>query len=114
MKAAKTQHEWMKFLTFFGEQHSGRPTRIGVFERNGDAVNDYWLENGLPLVGIDIDTKKELPAVQITVGSFTHEVNDAVKLLFHFTRSGDEDGLDISTASGQTTILRFENPNLSA
>lgn len=109
MKAAKRQHEWKKFLQFFSEQNAGRPTRLGVFERSSDVVNDYWLENGLPLVGIDIDTKKELPSVEITVGSFTHEVKDAVKLLFHFSLAGDEDGADISCANGQTTVLRFEN-----
>jgi len=106
---AQTQHEWTKFLKFFSEQNVGRPTRIGVFECDGDKVNDYWLENGLPLTGIDIDTKKELPSVQITVGNFTHEVKDAVKLLFHFSLAGDEDGLNISCGNGQTTVLRFEN-----
>lgn len=109
MKPAKKEHEWAKFLMFFSEQNSGRPTRLGVFERSGDVVNDYWLENGLPLVGVDIDPKKELPSIQITVGDLTHEVSDAVRLQFHFSLAGDEDGIDISCATGQTTILRFEN-----
>ena len=112
MKAARKQHEWTKFLTFFSEQNSGRPTRLGVFERNGIVVNDYWLENGLPLLGIDIEAKKELPAIQIMVGDLTHEITDAVKLLFHFSVAGDEDGIDISCATGQTTILRFENKRI--
>lgn len=108
MNAATTQHEWAKYLRFFGEQNAGRSTRLGVFERNGDVVTDYWLENGLPLTSIDIDTKMERPSVQITVGTFTHEVKDAVKLLFHFSLTGDEDGIDISCADGQTSVLRFE------
>ena len=112
MKAATRQHEWTKFLKFFSEQNAGRPTRLGVFERSGDVVNDYWLENGLPLTGIDIDTKKELPSVQITVGNFTHKVDSAVKLLFHFSLSGNEDGIDISCANGQTTVMRFESKPL--
>lgn len=107
MKAQK-QHEWTKFLKFFTEQNAGRPTRLAIFERNGDAVNDYWLENGLPLTGIDVDTKDELPSVQIIVDSFTHEVKDAVNLIFRFSVKGDEDGIDITNAVGQTTILRFE------
>ncbi|MBK8464765.1 MAG: DUF5335 family protein [Chloracidobacterium sp.] len=108
MKTATRQHEWTKFLKVFSEQNAGRPTRLGVFERSNDVVNDYWLENGLPLVGIDIDTKKEIPSIQITVGRFTHEVKDAVKLQFYFSLEGDEDGADISCADGNTTILRFE------
>ena len=112
MKAATRQHEWTKFLKFFSEQNAGRATRLGVFERKNDVVNDYWIENGLPLVRIDIDTKKELPSVQITVGSFTHEVESAVNLLFHFSLSGNEDGIDISGANGQTTVMRFESKAL--
>jgi len=108
MKAATRQHEWTKFLKFFSEENAGRPTRLGVFERNNEVVNDYWLENGLPLVGVDIDTKKELPTVQITVGSYTHEVNNAVNLVFHLSLDGTEDGIDLSCANGQTTIMRFE------
>ena len=110
MQAAKKteQHEWAKFLKFFSEQNCGRPTRLGVFERQGDVVNDYWLENGLPLIAIDINTKPELPTIDITAGDLTHEIKDAVKLTFHFGLDGDEDGIDIATAKGQTTILRFE------
>jgi len=110
MNAAKTKHEWTKFLRFYTEQNAGRPTRLGLFQRDGKIVTDYWLENGLPLEGIDIDTKNERSSVYVTVGSFTHEVKDAVDMLFRFSLSGDEDGLDISTSDGQTTILRFENP----
>lgn len=108
MNNDKRQKEWPKYLRFFSEQNAGRPTRLGVFERNGDTVNDYWLENGLLLAGIDVDTKRRRPSVQIMVGELNHVVNDAVKLVFHFSLSGDEDGLGISTAEGQTTVLRFE------
>ena len=73
-------------------------------------MTDYWLENGLQLAGIDIDIKKGLPSIQITVGNFTHEIKDAVNFLFRFSLGGDEDGIDISTADGKTTILRFEDP----
>ena len=49
MNAATTQHEWTKYLRFFAEQNAGRPTRLGVFEHDGNILNDYWLEDGLPL-----------------------------------------------------------------
>jgi len=103
MKAATKQHEWTKYLRFFNEQNAGRLTRLGVFERNDDVVNDYWLESGLPLSGIDLDSRGKRPSIQITVGNFTHNVSDAVKLVFH------EDGVDVVGADGQTTILRFES-----
>lgn len=108
MKATTKQHEWAKYLRFFSEQNTGRLTRLGVFERNGDVVTDYWLESGLPLEGIDIDTRGERRSVQITVGNYTHEVKEAVKLVFHFSYNGDEDGIDVSDDNGRTTVLRFE------
>lgn len=101
--------EWTKFLKFFTEQNEGRPTRLGVFECDGDKVNDYWLEAGLPLTGIDVDTKDERPSVQIIVENFTHEVKDAVNLVFRLGLNGDEDGIDISSADRKTTVLRFES-----
>ena len=108
MNATATQHEWSKYMRFFTENNVGRATRLGVFERTGDAVNDYWLENGLPFVGIDVDAHKDLPSVQISVGELCHDVPHAVDMIFHISASGDEDGVDIKTSNGNTTILRFE------
>jgi hypothetical protein len=79
-----------------------------VFERNADVVTDYWLESGLPLIGIDIDTHDAPPSIRITVGNFTHEIRNAVKLAFKLGEAGDEDGVDVSDAAGRMTILRFE------
>jgi hypothetical protein len=110
MKAAKQQHEWTKFLKFFAEQNAGRPTRLGLFERSGEVVTDYWLENGLPFVGVDIETKTAMPTVRMTVGNFTHEIKDASNLSFRFSLDGNEDGIDISCADGRTTVMRFADP----
>lgn len=108
MKAVERQHEWTKHLKFFSEQNAGRLTRLAVFERNSDVVTDYWIESGMPFTGIDIDPRDGQPSIRITVGSFTHAVNDAVKLVFNFSLAGDEDGIDISGGDGRTTVLRFE------
>lgn len=113
MSAVKKQHEWAKFLEFFSEQNAGRPTRIGVFETVGDTVNDYWLEDGLPLVGIDMDTSSKQPSIQIIVGSMTHEVKHVLKVVFRLGINGDEDGIDVVNTEGQTTILRFESSTVS-
>jgi Family of unknown function (DUF5335) len=104
MNAATQQHNWTQFLKFYNEQNKGRATRLGVFENE----NDYWLENGLPLVGIDVDTRGERSAIEIMLGNFTHTIRDArnIKILLSF--DGSEDGLDITDCEGRTTILRFE------
>ena len=109
MNAATKQHDWTKFLEFYSERNKGRPTRLGVFEHQSDIFNDYWLEAGLPLTGIDVDTRDRTPTIEIMLGDFTHTIKGARNLKIQFSLEGDEDGIDISDAEGKTTILRFEN-----
>lgn len=108
MNAPEAKTEWSKFLKFFTEQNIGRPTRLGVFERNGDNVADYWLQSGGALLGVDLDASKERFSIQIIVGEMEHVVVEPQQLRIILSRSGEEDGLDITEANGSTTILRFE------
>jgi hypothetical protein len=103
MQAAR-QTNWKQFVRFFNEQNAGRPTRLGVFEDD----DDYWLEDGVPLTGIDVDPREDHPSLQIMLARFTHTVKGVRKLTFHVTVDGNAEGLDITNAEGSTTILRFE------
>jgi hypothetical protein len=106
MNAAAKQLYWSNFLKFFSQQNNGRITRVGVFE-NG---NDYWLEDGLPLRGVDVDMNGESATIEIMLGEdFTHTVKNAGEIKMTFSLSESNDGLDITDAEGGTTILRFEN-----
>ncbi len=108
MTVVKKQHKWASFLRFFSTENSGRKTRLGVFESSGEIMEDYWLECGLPLSDVEIDSRSERPTIRISVGELKHEVRDAVKLAFQFSLSGEEDGIDITDVHGRQTILRFE------
>ncbi len=105
---AKRKHDWSSFLKFYAEQNNGRATRLGVFEAGPECVNDYWLEDGLPLEGIDIDARSEMPEIEIVLKDFQHVVRNVRNLKAHFSPDGSEDGLDVTDAEGNTTILRFE------
>jgi hypothetical protein len=107
MKEAKKQTIWTGFLNFYTEQNKGRLTRLAVFE-NG---NDYWLEDGLPLTGISIDSAKgDKLTVQIMLGeNFTHVAESALRMKAIFSFEPNEEGLDIEDLDGKTTYLRFEN-----
>jgi hypothetical protein len=118
MNKTATQHNWSSFLTFFSRQNRHRPTRIGVFEGVPGAMTDYWLEDGLPLEGIDVDTRgSDAPTIEIMLGSngnpergeFTHKIARALFLRIILSASGESDGLDIEDENGATTVLRFEN-----
>jgi len=108
MNATATMHEWSRFLTFFNEQNTGRPTRLGIFSSQDGVVNDYWIEDGLPLGGVDLDSNNDVRTLQIKVGSLIHEVAMPLKLQFYMSFSGEEDGIDVLGGDGRTTILRFE------
>ena len=118
MYKTEKQHNWSAFLRLFSLQNNMRPTRIGVFEGAPGAMTDYWLEDGLPLAGIDIDTRGEdAPTVEIMLGSvekpdtrhLTHTTAKARFVRLVLSASGESDGLDIEDDEGRTTILRFEN-----
>ena len=99
---------WTPFLKSISEQNAGRRTRLGVFELKGDVVNDYWLEDGLPLVAVESDLKNGRRDVRIVVGEMEHDVRDVIKITYSLTSNSTEDGLDILDRSNRTTILRFE------
>lgn len=99
----KKQISWTNFLKFYSEQNKGRPTRLGVF----DSGNDYWLEDGLILTGIDFDTRRN--AIEIMLSDeITHTINDVKKVEASFSLDEINDGLDITDFEGRITILRFE------
>ena len=103
METAK-RSQWQDFLRYFGEWNEGRPTRLGIFD-NG---NDYWLEDGLPLTGVDLDARKGNASIQIMLGHFTHTVRGVSHLTFHFRNDGKSEGFDVTDAEGRVSMLRFE------
>lgn len=115
MKTAQEQHNWSVFLKLFSLQNQMRPTRLGVFEGAPGALVDYWIEDGLPLAGIDVDTRVgALPTIQIMLGSdelrqMTHTISNARQMRLLLSADATADGLEIENAEGSTTILRFEN-----
>ena len=65
MKAIQ-KHNWSAYLKLFLDQNRNRRTRLAVFEGTPDSLADYWLEDRLPLVGLDMDVHSdEGPQVQI-------------------------------------------------
>jgi hypothetical protein len=117
MNAAAIQHNWSVFLKLFSQQNRNRMTRIGVFEGEAGEMTDYWLEAGLPLAGVDVDTHgKDAPVIEIMLGNqgkddlrhLTHTVHNARFIRVVLSASGEADGLDIENSEG-TTILRFED-----
>ena len=104
MEPTTRQPQWQEFLRYFGEKNEGRPTRLGIFESG----NDYWLEDGIPLTGVDLDAHTADASVQIMLGNFTHTVRGVSRLTFHLSQDGCSEGFDVTDAEGRVSMLRFE------
>ena len=109
---------WAKILKFFSDQNQGRLTRLGVFKDANDAATDEWIEIGLPLLGIDADTREgSAAAVEIMLGDtaqkdarhYTHNILNAQQVRLYFSPDGSRDAVKIEDAEGTMTVLRFEN-----
>lgn len=112
------QTRWSDYLAEYSRRNVGRPTRLEVIGgANGD---DFWLECGLPLTGIDTESRgKDAPRVEIMLGG-----GSAVDAKNHLTRSitrvrrvtpdtgkdGRDHGLEFEDSENVRTILRFEEP----
>jgi hypothetical protein len=121
MKPVTKKANWTELLRLFGEQNNLRPTRLAVFEGEPGQMKDYWIEDGLPLTGIDIDTHGEnAPNIEIMLGegqadgsrTMTHIVRGVQAVKIVLSPDGEDDGLEIIDAEGSTTFLRFENKSL--
>ncbi len=109
MNATKRHANWVDFLKYFSETNRNRETRIGLFETVSDVTNDYWLENGLPLLGIDLDTENGTTVVEIMLERYTHVVRGVRTIRPIYSFDGTEDGIDFIGPGETTTILRFES-----
>ncbi len=120
MMEMKKYDRWAEYLRLFSQQNQMRPTRIGIFEGAPGVMTDFWIEDGLQLKGIDLDTHgADGPAVEIMLGTgenselthLTHIIAKTMLVKIVMSTNGEADGLDIEDRQGRTTILRFENWN---
>ena len=100
--------DWHEFLRSFSKRHGGQRTRLGVFEIHDGVVNDLWIEDGVPLVGIDIDTKEKRQTIDIVFEHFRHSIENVSKITQVNDSEEVGEGLDIQDDKGKTTALRFE------
>ena len=107
MNSTIDRNEWPLFLKDYSERNEGRATRLGLFESRGDSMTDYWIEDGLPLLGLDVYLNGERTRIDILLKNYTHTIDAPVRIAA--IGSDGLDGLDISDDEGSTTLLRFEN-----
>jgi len=114
----QAQMNWSKYLRLFSDENRDRPTRIAVYDGE---MRDYWLENGMPLAGVEVDLNGNRGLeVEIMLANcpgdtanMTHRVVGARSLKITLSASGEGDGLEIANDKSETTVLHFEDPELA-
>ena len=107
---------WQSDLAAFGKRNNLRPTRLEVLGPGREVESDFWLEDGLLLAGIDLDTDAEsgtcveimLQAASASSKShLTHTVAGVKRLELEMT-DGRDKSLEIEDGAGGVTIMHFE------
>ncbi len=103
--------EWREFFDSFSTEHEGWLTSIEI---TGSDIGGDQIEAGeLPFQGISADTKGSEPdAIEIMCGrnpsdELTHIVHDASLVFFDQGEAGAHQAVEIESADGSKTILRF-------
>ena len=108
---------WQSDLAAFGKRNNMRPTRLEVLGPAREVESDFWLEDGLFLAGIDLDTDGERgTCIEIMLQTpsaasqnhMTHSVA-GVKRLELDTTNGRDESLEIEDGEGRVTIMHFES-----
>lgn len=108
MRTKIEDNEWSKFLASYSESYSGRPTRLGIFNVQEGFANEYWLEDGLPLIEVSLSKRSGRPEIDIMLERYTHSIEDPIELL-HVDQGRSDTGIDIKGKDGAVTVLRVEN-----
>ena len=117
MRVDVERQAWPTFLEEFGERNKMRPTRLEVISKSGGVSTDFWLEDGLPLIGTALDKDKEVaPQIEIILdgGStrdyrhLTHAVAHVNRVAYEAPDAGPDAALEVEDRDGNVTILRFE------
>ena len=112
MRKSIDKTEWTEFVRSYSARNSGRPTRLGVFEFRDGVADDYWIEDGLPLLALDsYPDQKGKTRIDILFDTYTHSIDGAESLAC--IDDAADHGLDITDDNGKTTVLRFEDWSLN-
>jgi len=105
--------EWISFLDGFSRQHEGWLASVEVAIPGGKLTKVV----NRRLRGVSIDRADGTQRVYVEVGDtsdecLTHVVDGPTRIRFKRTRAGAHEGLEIESADGTTTIVRFRSAML--
>jgi hypothetical protein len=102
--------DWANYFNEFTKRNQSRPTKLEVFGEAGAQEE----ERGMPFTGISIEQKHGNPRVEIMLGDLsgtrhlTHVVSNVHQITPKLGLDGRDEALEIVSAEGETSLLRFE------
>ena len=102
-------HEWVPFLDEFSRRHLGQPVTVEILGRDVGAEIEA---RDLPLIGVSVDLKDNAEQIDVIVGDspdahVMHAVARPSHLRVATADNGAEQALQIESADGPTTLVRF-------
>ena len=119
MKEYIDRSVWINYFNEFTRRNQLRPTRLEIIGELGAQEE----ERGLPFAGIALDTcGRALPSVEIMFGGhdameprhLTHVIANVQEITPKRGLDGRDEALEIISAQGETSLLRFEPQSLIA
>jgi uncharacterized protein DUF5335 len=110
---------WINYFNEFTRRNQLRPTRLEIFGEPGAQEE----ERGLPFAGIALDTdSRALPSIEIMFGGhdamepchLSHVIANVQEITPKRGLDGRDEALEIISAQGETSLLRFEPQSLIA
>jgi putative phosphoribosyl transferase len=100
--------EWISFFNSFSRQHEGWLASVKVTQ--GSEQRSEVHER--PLAGISSDHLTARDEIYVTIdrdggGELTHPIKNPMKVVFRRNLEGAHEGIDITSADGTTTSIRF-------
>ena len=109
---------WINYFNEFSRRNYSRPTQLEVFGENGAQK----AECGLSFAGISLERANGSPALEIMLGGvdtpgtrhFTHVIPNVHEITPKLGWDGRDEALEIVSAEGETSLLRFETQGMIA
>lgn len=107
-------HAWPRALDEFSAIHEGWLISVDILSKEIGAQPEV---HDLPLVGLvaepgDNGGTITVSAARPDVGQITHTIHSPTRVWIERTKAGADSALQIESAEGTTTIVRFRTPAL--
>ena len=112
MKENIDRSVWINYFDEFTRRNQSRPTRLEIFGELGAQEE----ERGLPFAGISLERGNGSPTIEIMFSDgddvasrhLTHVIADVKQITPKRGSDGRDEALEIISAQGETSLLRFE------